>query len=58
MGRLAGYSLWRQDDNGVVARYPNRESAELARQHYEATGHKQHYWIALDDDTEDAPADR
>lgn len=55
------YSLWRQDDNGViarVARYPDKQSAEQARQHYDATGHKQHYWIAADDDAEGPATDR
>lgn len=55
------YSLWRQDDNGVIAlvsRYPDRQSAGRARQEYEATGHKQLYWVTADDETEDRPADR
>ena len=42
------YTLWRQDDNGIRARvadYPSRQAAEQARQHYEALGHKQIYWV-------------
>lgn len=42
------FTLWRQDDNGIRARvadYPSRQAAEQARQHYEALGHKQLYWV-------------
>ncbi|KGD66692.1 hypothetical protein Y5S_00359 [Alcanivorax nanhaiticus] len=54
-----GFTLWRQDDNGViarVARYPDQLAAEKARAKYEASGHKQHYWIEPDDDTCSPPA--
>jgi hypothetical protein len=45
------FVLWRMDDNGnefVVARYERREDAEAARDRYEARGHKQMYWVAIE----------
>ncbi|MGB2246608.1 MAG: hypothetical protein ACPH3N_03010 [Alcanivorax sediminis] len=60
MNFSGGFTLWRQDDNGVVAgvaRYPDRESADEARQTFEASGHKHHYWIAPDDESETPRSD-
>ena len=45
---LAGWSVWRQDDNGnryiVRSNLGKVEAHELVKQ-YEAGGHKQTYWI-------------
>jgi hypothetical protein len=42
------WELWREDDNGnrfLVAR-GSREDPEQQRLQFEASGHKQRYWIA------------
>ena len=44
----AGWSVWRQDDNGnrfVVELGLSRAAAEQLAAHLEATGHKQLYWV-------------
>lgn len=46
--QLVPHGLWRQDDNGVrslVAVFPCRASASKRMRSFEATGHKQTYWI-------------
>jgi hypothetical protein len=45
---IAGWALWRLDDNGnrfVVAVFAHREEAEAAAYAFEAHGHKQTYWV-------------
>ena len=46
--RLVPHALWRQDDNGVralVEVFPCRASARKQMRAFEASGHKQTYWI-------------
>ena len=58
---MAGWVVWRQDDNGnryVVRRFPSDEActadarlrAEALAAEMEARGHKQTYWVAADED--------
>ena len=45
---LAGWELWRQDDNGNrfrIARFAVREQADAEQRRFEALGHKQTYWV-------------
>lgn len=45
----AGWSVWREDDNGnrfEVARGQSLADAGLQRDQLEARGHRQHYWLA------------
>jgi hypothetical protein len=45
---LIRHALWRQDDNGfqtLVEVFPCRASASKRMRAFEATGHKQTYWI-------------
>ena len=47
-GALPGWTLWRQDDNGIraeVADFTGRRKAEAALRHYESLHHKQVYWL-------------
>jgi hypothetical protein len=42
------WELWRQDDHGnefLIATFPDRQSAERARDEFLARGHHQHYWV-------------
>ena len=42
------WELWRQDDHGnefLIATFPDRKSAERARDEFLARGHHQHYWV-------------
>ena len=44
----SGWELWRQDDNGVralIGRYTDRREALALLQKFEASHHKQTYWI-------------
>ena len=46
--RLVPHAVWRQDDNGVsslVKVFPCRADASKSIRAFEATGHKQAYWI-------------
>jgi len=48
---LAGWSVWRQDDNGnrfSIRAGLTREEAEQMCRDFEARGHKQLYWVAPD----------
>lgn len=43
------YVLMRTDDNGndvEIARFTDRDEAEMQKRAFEARGHKQLYWIA------------
>ena len=45
---IAGWALWRLDDNGnrfLVAVFACRDEAESAVRAFEAHGHKQAYWV-------------
>ena len=46
---MTTWTVWRQDDNGVVAEVatlPTREDAQKICDQLEAKGHKQTYWVA------------